>query len=247
MKEEKAYKLLSLQENISNNKAKELIDMGVVYAKGEKITIARALMKVDTTFKIQRVEKIKIIYEDKNMLVLDKPAYLISENIAKKYNLKLLHRLDKETSGVLILCKNEEFRIQAIDEFKKMNVEKTYHAVVYGSLAEDIIVNSPIQTTKTKQGAYSKISQNGKEAISEIYPLMIEGKRTFVKVDIKTGKTHQIRVHLQSISHPILGDLKYGSYKHARLMLHASKLKIFDKTFTSALPSEFSKLGFHIN
>lgn len=244
MKEDKAYKLLALQENISNNRAKELIDLGVVYARGEKLAVARTLMEVGIKFKIMKMDNESILHEDNTKIVLNKPSFITTENLAKKYNLKPLHRLDKQTSGVLILVKDEQYRQKAIEEFRKMRVEKVYHAIVYGKIAEPFEINSPILTIKTSGGAVSKISQKGKEAISFIEPIMIEGRYSFIKISIKTGRTHQIRVHLQSNANPILGDLKYGKHKAERLMLHSSYMKIFNEEFSAPLPSIFRKYGF---
>ncbi len=244
MKQEKAYKLLSIQEGISNNKAKELIDMGVVYVHGEKVAIARALVDVNVKFKITKLEKESILYEDEEKLVLNKPAFVITEMLAKKYHTKALHRLDKETSGVLILTKDENYRLKAIEEFRKMRVEKIYYAIVYGKVAEAFEINTPILTTKTNSGAVSKVSQKGKEAISFVEPVMIEGRYSLVKVTIKTGRTHQIRVHLSSVGNPVLGDYKYSKHKAERLMLHSSYMKIFEEEFKAPLPSIFRKYGF---
>lgn len=244
MKEEKAYKLLSLQEGISNRKAKELIDKGVVYARGEKILVARTMVDVSTKFKVQKVEQARLIDENESILVLDKPAFAITEDLGEEFGYAPLHRLDKETSGVLILVKDEEFRQKAIEEFRKMRVEKIYYAIVYGKLAEPIEIDTPILTTKTPSGAVSKVSQKGKEAISLVEPVMIEGRNTFVKVTIKTGRTHQIRVHLQSIGNPVLGDTKYGKHTAERLMLHSSQMTLFNETFKAPLPSIFRKYGF---
>lgn len=246
MKQEKAYKLLSLQEGISNKKAKELIDQGVVYSHGKKILIARALMDVSSTFKLQKVDKISTIFEDSQKIVLNKPAHIISENISKNYNLPLLHRLDKETSGVLILTKDEEFRQKAIEEFKTHAVKKIYYAIVHGKFAEAVEINEPILTTKTPRGAKSKISQKGKEAISLVEPVMIEGGNSLVKVSIKTGRTHQIRTHLQHIGYPILGDSKYGGKEDKRIMLHSFYIELLGQSFTAQLPSIFKKYGFNI-
>ncbi len=246
MKQEKAYKLLSIQEGISNNKAKELIDMGVVYAHGEKVVIARALVDVHVKFKIMKLEKESVITEDDIKLVLNKPSFVTTEMLAKKYGLNALHRLDKETSGVLVLTKDESYRLKAIEEFRKMKVDKVYYAIVNGKVAEPIEINSPIFTTKTNSGAISKVSKKGKEALSLVEPVMIEGRYSLVKITIKTGRTHQIRVHLSSVGHPVLGDLKYGRYKAERLMLHSSYMKIFDETFNAPLPSIFRKYGFSL-
>ena len=240
-KTNKAYKLLAKQEKISNRAAKELIDRGVVFSHGRKIAVARAEMPLSTKFKVMKIEKSKKIFEDENILALDKPAFLTSEEIAKREGFKLLHRLDKETSGVLLLVKREDFRKKAIEEFKKQNVLKEYIAWVEGIIAEPIEIDSPIETVKAKNALYSKISKRGEEAYTFVEPLMVEGKFTKVKVTIKTGRTHQIRVHLKSIGHPIVGDVKYGGREHKRVMLHSLKISLFDYEFISKEPKEFEK------
>jgi len=240
VKTEKAYKLLSIQEGISNRSAKDLIDKGVVYVGNKKVKIARADMKIDTKFKIKKIEKIKKIFEDDNIVAIDKPAFLTSEEVAKKLKYPLLNRLDKETSGVVLLYKSEDFREKAIEEFKKHRVLKEYVAWVEGRIAEEIEINSPILTLKNKKGkAYSKISHEGKEAITFIEPILIEGNKSKIKATIKTGRTHQIRVHLKSIGHPIIGDEQYGGKPAHRIMLHSSKIKLLEYEFISNEPETF--------
>ncbi len=238
-KTNKAYKLLAKQEKISNRAAKELIDRGVVFSHGRKIVIARAEMPVSTKFRIIQINKSKKIFEDENLIAIDKPAFITSEEIAKKEGISLLHRLDKETSGVLLLAKREAFKKKAIEEFKKHNVLKEYIAWVEGIISEPFEITSPIETIKTKNSLYSKISKNGKEAYTFIEPLMIEGKFTKIKATIKTGRTHQIRVHLKSVNHPIVGDVKYGGREHKRIMLHAFRISLLGYDFVSKEPKEF--------
>ncbi|MFG5109088.1 RNA pseudouridine synthase, partial [Campylobacter lari] len=87
-----------------------------------------------------------------------------------------------------------------------------------------------------------KISKDGLSAMTQIEPLSVVGKKTLVKAVIKTGRTHQIRVHLKSIGHSIVGDRLYGGIDFKRIMLHALKIKIFDYEFSSPLPKEFQNL-----
>ncbi len=239
MKNEKAYKILALQENISNRAAKDLIDRGVVYIGNKKVEIARAEIKADAKMKIKKIEKIKKIFEDKDIVAVDKPAFLTSEEVAKKIGFGLLHRLDKETSGILLLYKNEDFRQKAIDEFRYQRVLKEYIAWVNGIVSEPVTIESPILTIK-KHKAYSKISNDGKEAISIVEPLIVEGKRSKVKVTIKTGRTHQVRVHLKSIGCPVIGDTRYGGIPFERIMLHAHKIELLQYKFISNEPKNFS-------
>ncbi|MCD8213764.1 MAG: RluA family pseudouridine synthase [Campylobacter sp.] len=247
MNQEKAYKILALQKGISNNEAKELIDSGLVFAKGQKVSIARALMSINTKFNVQELPKPNVIFEDENLIAINKPAFLSSEKISEMYKFPLLHRLDKETSGVLLLVKNEEFAKHAIDEFKHMRVDKIYVAVVKGIVSEEMTINEPILTLKSKGGAISKISKDGKEAVSYVSPLMVIGKKTLVKVAIKTGRTHQIRLHLSSIQTPILGDEKYGKNRANRMYLHAYSIGILGYKFKTAIPKDFNDLGFEIS
>ncbi len=239
MKKEKAYVLLAKQEGISNRKAKELIDRGLVYAKDKKIKIARGLLPINTKFKIEKVNKPKVIFEDDNVLVIDKPPYVTSEEISKTFKYPLLHRLDKETSGVLVLTKNDDFRKKAIEEFKKKNVYKEYVAWVKGIVAEPEKIELPIKVIKTKSGAFAKVSADGEEAITEIEPILAFRKKSKIKAIIHTGKTHQIRAHLKAIDHPIIGDEKYGGEPYKRVMLHHKKFKIFDYEFESEEPKDF--------
>lgn len=238
---EKAYKLLAGQEGISNRAAKDLIDRGVVYSGGKKVAVARGEMSGDSSFKIEKIAKIKTIFEDDFIVAVDKPAFVTSEEVALEKKLPLLHRLDKETSGVLLLTKDDEFRKKAVDAFKKHEVLKEYIAIVEGRVAEVVTVNAPIVTIKKGSTSHSRISSEGKEAISHIEPLMIEGKRTKVKVTIETGRTHQIRVHLKSIAAPIQGDTEYGGRPYKRMMLHASKIALLGYTFQSKEPEDFTR------
>lgn len=240
MAEDKAYKLLAKQERISNSKAKELIDRGLVFIGDKKVKIARGLVNVTTHFKLTKVEKVKKIFEDENVIVVDKPHGTLSEEIEADMGAKLLHRLDKETSGVLVLVKSDEFRERAIKEFKEKRVYKEYIAIVEGVVVEPTTIDKPILTIKGKGGAKSSISKDGKEAITEIEPLEIIGKKTKLKVVIETGRTHQIRIHLKSIGYPILGDELYGSQMRAkRLMLHSKVIKFLDYSFEAKEPKEF--------
>jgi len=237
--EEKAYKLLAIQEGITNRSAKDLIDKGLVYSQGKKVVMARALMDVRSRFRVEKIEKIEKIFEDKNIIAVNKPAFLTSEQISKKLKTPLLHRLDRETSGVLLLVKNEEFQKRAIEEFKKMNVLKEYIAIVSGRVAEEFEVDKPILVIKKNGSVFSRVSKNGKEAISIISPLEIEGKFSKVKVEIKTGRTHQVRVHLADSGYPIVGDRKYGGKNAKRVMLHSHKIALFDYEFEANIPKDF--------
>ncbi len=239
MEKDKAYKLLAVQEGITNRSAKDLIDRGVVYSGGRKVLMARAEMSARAKFRVEKITKTKIIFEDDKIMAVDKPAFVTSEQIAKKQGHPLLHRLDKETSGVLLLVKDEEFRAEAINAFKRHVVEKEYTAWVSGKLVEERTIESPLLTIKKNNVAYTKIAEDGRSASTTVAPLMIEGKFTKVKVNIKTGRTHQIRVHLSSEGFPIVGDSVYGGKPYKRILLHANKIALMGYTFESEEPKDF--------
>jgi len=238
--QEKAYKLLAAQEGISNNNAKSMIDRGLVYVGNKKVMIARGEIDAKTIFRVIKVEKPNIIFENSDLVVVDKPPYVNSDEIERQFKgAQLLHRLDRETSGVLMLVKNEEFREKAIKEFKKDNVYKEYIAWVEGIVTEPHDIDKPILTTKKNNRATSNVSSKGKPARTEVFPDIVSGKKTKVKCIIHHGRTHQIRTHLRYIEHPIVGDEQYGGRRAKRVMLHAYKVRLLDMEFTSPEPKAF--------
>jgi len=225
--------------------------------------------------------KPRIIFQSKNFLIINKPAGLLvhksvlnrddlgrDEDTLVDWLLKnypqiknigddiknrpgIVHRLDRETSGVMIIPLNQDY----FDYFKKLfqehGIQKTYTALVYGLIrSEKGIINKPIgiKSGTTRRSVHS--SKMAKEAITEfevIKRLKIKGQDlTLVKVYPKTGRTHQIRVHLASIHCPVVGDKLYGRKKGIfedleRQFLHASEIEFKDKKgkllkFKAALP-----------
>jgi 23S rRNA pseudouridine1911/1915/1917 synthase len=243
----KAYKLLAIQEGISNKKAKELIDKGVVSVNGNKLLVARGEISSSAIFKIKHIGNAKIIFEDNDILVVDKPAFLNASEVESMFpQAILLNRLDKETSGVMLLAKNEVFRLKAIKEFKQKKVYKEYVAIVEGKVIEEKTINKPIHTIKGKRAKSIVDDILGKPAITKIYPYMIEGNKSKLKLIIENGRTHQVRVHLQYAGYPIIGDLQYGrpSNQVQRVMLHSKVTRIFGYEFNAKEPKEFYHFGF---
>lgn len=240
MAKEQAFKVLAQQEGISNKKAKALIDRGIVYVGDKKVKIARAPISTDTKFRIEYPKEAKVIYEDDEVIAVDKPPHVDSYEIeAMIPGAQLLHRLDKETSGVLLLGKTERFVKKAIEAFKRRRVDKRYVAWVEGVVAEPMVIDEPIHTIK-KGKAFSKIDPlRGKSAHTEIYPEEVQGKKSKVRIVITTGRTHQIRVHLAHIGHPIVGDALYGSVTTSkRILLHCNAITLLGRTYEAPEPSD---------
>lgn len=240
---EQAYKLLASTKEISNKKAKELIDRGLVYVGDKKIKIARALMPDDTSFRIEMPEDIKIIYQDEDIVAVNKPAGIDSYEVQDAIDgAELLHRLDRDTSGVLLLGQNDSFIKKAINEFKARRVRKEYVAWVEGIIYEEMQINAPIHTIKQGK-AFSKIDDRiGKKASTTVYPDEVQGKKSKVKINIDTGRTHQIRVHLAYIGHPVVGDEQYGSRTQAkRMLLHARKIQLLGKNYEAPTPADIKR------
>ncbi|RRS30630.1 MAG: ribulose-phosphate 3-epimerase [Epsilonproteobacteria bacterium (ex Lamellibrachia satsuma)] len=243
MATDKAYKVLAQQKDISNKKAKELIDRGLVYVEDRKVKIARAEINTETDFRIEYPDDIEILYQDEDIIAINKPAQVDSYDIQDAIDgAELLHRLDRDTSGVLLLGKNRPFIERAIKEFKNRRVEKHYVAWVEGVVYEAVEIDEPIFTVK-KGKAFSMIDPvRGKKAYTKVTPEEIQGKKSKVNIEITTGRTHQIRVHLAHIGHPIVGDEQYGSRTQAkRVLLHSAKMKILDYEFNAKEPKEIAR------
>ncbi|MDR2152516.1 MAG: RluA family pseudouridine synthase [Helicobacteraceae bacterium] len=239
---EKAYKLLAVQEGIGNGEAKRLIDDGFVYVGGKRLEIARSELSADTIFKVERPKPIVAIYEDKEIFAIDKPRGAESYAVEKRLGFKLIHRLDKETSGVLCFAKSDEFLRRAIDEFKQRKTVKRYLAVVNGAVAEERVIELPVLTFKGAKARSVIDEKRGQEAITIIKPLQYESGRTLLEAAIPTGRAHQIRVHLAHIGLPILGDNRYKGKPYKRLMLHSAYMSLLGREIIADRPIEFVDL-----
>lgn len=187
----------------------------------------------------------KILYEDRDIIVIDKDSGLLSVrtdceikqtahylliNYIRKGNSKArdrlfaVHRLDRDTSGVLIFAKSMAIREKFADQWK--NVEKKYLALVHGRLREKKgIIESYLTDGDDYKVRSVKNPQEGKLARTKYKVVKESGDYSLLEIDLLTGKKNQIRVHLSDNGHPVVGDIKYGSSTKGRLALHASSIK----------------------
>lgn len=237
----------------------KFIEYGFVTVDGVLVKKANAKFEegVKIDLKIPKVMKNadlvpKVIYEDKDVIVLDKPAGLLSmsrnqqycpENTLEQYGL-LVHRLDRDTSGVVIMAKNEDAQSFLKKQFQARTAHKTYYAVISGRpKLDEARIDLPL-ARDLKRPTTFRVDPNGKEA--ETFYKVIKTNDTYSLVELKptTGRTHQLRVHLKYLGHPILGDTVYDGEKAGRLYLHANKLEITlpdgrREVFEAKLPAEF--------
>ena len=273
LKEEELFTFLKNNYKGSKNNIKSLLTKELVSVNGKTITQYNYLLKPNDVVSIgakkvdSNIGRINILFEDNNFLVVDKPSGMLtvateedSDNSSNLYEILLkyvrkksssaklfvVHRLDRDTSGVLLFCKNEEIKDELQDKWNDI-AKRTYYAVVVGKTQEKETLKSFLKEND-KLMTYS--SKDGKLAITEYERIKTNNDYSLLKINIKTGRRNQIRVQLRDIHHPIAGDKKYG-YKDKsikRMMLHASKLEIVNPitkkvmSFESKYDKSFSKM-----
>lgn len=213
---------------------------------------------------------LKIIYEDSEIIVIDKPAGLLSiaSDSEKQYTayhqltdyvreddpenrIFIVHRLDRDTSGVMLFAKNEGVKHLLQDTWKEIMVDRAYVAVVEGRVKEkEGTIKSWLKETKTKLMYSSSTPGDGLEAITHYKMLQAAAKYSLLELRLETGRKNQIRVHMKDIGHSIIGDKKYGAAANpiGRLGLHAHILAFKHPTsgelmrFETEVPRKFSRL-----
>jgi 23S rRNA pseudouridine1911/1915/1917 synthase len=248
---------LSINLGTSKKKAKELLDQKLVFVKGKRIWMAHHLLQPKDMVEIHSplpekkpISKSSIIYEDNWILAVNKPPFILTnesaaslEGALKKLrelnSIQAIHRLDKDTSGVILYAKSAS----AFEAYKQLwqgkSVEKIYLAISSGGAAFE---NLNIQ---------KKIEE--KNALTHVKLINKKNGFSYFEISIETGRKHQIRIHLASIRHPILGDKEYGKTQPKsdfmkqipRQMLHAWKIKFIcpftneKREITANLPEDF--------
>ena len=186
------------------------------------------LTQKDNNYWLPEKIDLNIVYEDDHIIVINKPFGLVTHPGAGNLNGTLanallyhdsslssldrsgiVHRLDKNTSGLMVVSKNLKSQKFLVDQMQNHLVEREYSAIVYGYMISGGSINEPIGRD-SKDRVRQTISANGKEAISHYRVIDRFKSHTHVKVVLETGRTHQIRVHLSHIGHPLIGDPMYG-------------------------------------
>ena len=197
---------------------------------------------------------IEIIYEDNDIIVVNKPKGMVVHpangnpdgtlvnaimaickdslsGIGGEIRPGIVHRIDKDTSGLLIVAKNDNAHVKMSEQIKNHEVKKTYIALVRGVFKEnEATIDMPIGRSMSDRKKMA-VTKNGKNAITHIKVLTRFDKYTLLQVNIETGRTHQIRVHLSQIGYPIVGDYTYSNGKNEFNVigqcLHAQKLEFY--------------------
>lgn len=239
-------------------------------AAGERITASLASAVDQASLLIKADVAIKVLYEDNDVVVIDKPAGVVVhpsstgahpsvvaefvDALDDEDELRpgVVHRLDKDTSGVMLLAKNSHAKSYLIEQFKTRKIKKTYLALIWGHLKDkQATIDLPIGRDNVKRTTM-KVASGGRPAISHYQVVNEYDKVSLVRVDLETGRTHQIRVHFAYLHHPVVGDSKYSTTKPSlpglmRQFLHAVEISLIlpsgqSKTFTSPLPTDLEEV-----
>lgn len=262
--------LKKMFSNLSKNSVKSLLHNEKVFVNGNMTTKYNYELNIGDVVEIREkvAKNIDIIYEDKDIIVINKPSglltvatekeknktayHLIMEYLKKKNKnnrIFIIHRLDKDTSGIIMFAKNERAKHLYQDNWNDIVKKRCYYAVIDGKMENK---EGTIKSYLKENGnmVYSVKDRSGKLAITE-YKVLKERKNiSLLDINLKTGRKNQIRVHMKENKTPILGDLKYGEKSKLinRLALHAYKLELVNPvtkkllTFEINMPNEFKML-----
>ena len=225
-------------------------------------------VKVKDTLKAEEI-KLDIVYEDEDLAVINKPSGMVVHPAPGNYEHTLVnalknifkdlssinpdrpgivHRLDKETSGLLVIAKNNASHLDLARQFAEHSIKKEYLAIVKGRVEfDENVIEAPIARHETKRKSMA-VNFTDKAKSAKTYYRTLKRNKDFSLLELKpfTGRTHQLRVHLDFIGHPILGDNKYGKgNEFSRLALHAKALGFTHPAtgkfmeFTAPVPKEF--------
>ena len=266
------YLSTKFDTTISRNLWQKYIKAGYVSVNNKVATTPK--FEVDETDEIalnlpekeQMDVDLPILYEDDDVIVVNKPSGLlthakgglsdeptVAEIIRQKTSFAtdtdrpgIVHRLDRDTSGLLIIAKNSESAAHLQRQFAERTAKKTYVAITDGKPKLNAAkIDLPIGRNPSAPSTF-RIDPNGKPAQTTYHVLAENDTQSLVELKPTTGRTHQLRVHLAHLNAPILGDRVYGKSSDCRMMLHAQKIEIIlpsgeRKVFEAAIPDEFKK------
>lgn len=265
-------KLIADGTELSRSAAVKLIEQGNVLVNGSpagKKDIPAAGAAVEITLpELQSTDilpeniPLDIVYEDDDLLVVNKPKGMVVHPAAGHYSGTLVnalmfhcgdslsgingeirpgivHRIDKDTSGLLMVAKNDLAHIGLSEQIKEHSFTREYETVVCGGIKEDGIVNAPIGRHKTERKKMCVTTENSREAVTHYFVMERFPGYTHLRVRLETGRTHQIRVHMAYIGHPVAGDPVYGNGKPHGLRDSASTRRR-SGLFTRALGNTWS-------
>lgn len=262
--------LKKMFSNLSKNSVKSLLHNEKVFVNGNMTTKYNYELNVGDVVEIREkvAKNIDIIYEDKDIIVINKPSglltvatekeknktayHLVMEYLKKKNKnnrIFIIHRLDKDTSGIIMFAKNERAKHLYQDNWNDIVKKRCYYAVIDGKMEnKEGTIKSYLKENCNM--VYSVKDRSGKLAITE-YKVLKERKNiSLLDINLKTGRKNQIRVHMKENKTPILGDLKYGEKSKLinRLALHAYKLELINPVtkklliFEASMPNEIKTL-----
>ena len=273
-KDSELLEYLYSQLDMPKKRIKQYLTHGSIFVNNNKTTkynyhlLPGMTIMIDTENKNKKELPFSILFEDDHIIVVNKPSglltiatekekektlyhivreYLVSKN--KNARVFIVHRLDKDTSGIVVLAKDEKTKNVLQENWNNYVSLREYVAVVHGTLKkkEDRIVQK-LKETKTNLVYITKDS-DGKEAITNYKVIKENENYSMVSITIETGRKNQIRVAFASLKNPIVGDKKYGEKdKENRLYLHANRLKMYypeikkEILFETTTPNEFKKI-----
>ncbi|NBJ68475.1 MULTISPECIES: RluA family pseudouridine synthase [Clostridia] len=277
-------KLLAEQNReVSRSRIQSWIAEAYVTVNGEPVKanykcqqgdlIEWTIPKAEPLSLIPEAIKLDIVYEDKDILVVNKPKGMVVHPSAGHHHGTLVHallyhctdlsgingverpgivhRLDKDTSGLLVVAKHDEAHQHLAEQLVQKTMKRTYQALVHGQIAhEKGMIEAPIgRDLKDRQKM--SVVENGKEAVTHFRVLQAYPDYSHIECQLETGRTHQIRVHMKYIGHPVVGDSKYGPRKTLQAngqVLHAKELQFYHPIskqvmhFSTDLPTYFQEL-----
>jgi 23S rRNA pseudouridine1911/1915/1917 synthase len=218
-----------------------------------------------------QARELEIVFEDAHILVLNKPVGLVvhpgagnrdgtllnallhaAPEVRQVPRAGIVHRLDKDTSGLMVVAKTLEAQTDLVRQLQSRTVSREYAALVHGLVALPQSIDADIGRHPTQRTKMAIVTNGGKEARTHVTPIQTFAAHTLVRCKLETGRTHQIRVHMAHIGHPLVGDPLYGKRKSQpsfpRQALHAQALGLIHPAtlqpmrWSTALPKDFAQL-----